>query len=103
MLHRARHGSSDSAIVDSWHGQHCDRLQISAQQQPLAVRVRRGARLAAGGEPFAHRSVVLYQTRDLGIFRYDFAGTAMDGEAVVVRVWLKAVARRQEVPRETIP
>ena len=37
------------------------------------------------------------QTRDLGIFRYDFAGTAMDGEAVVVRVWLKAVKQRQEV------
>ena len=40
---------------------------------------------------------VTAQARDLGIFRYDFAGTAMDGEAVVVRVWLKAVKQRQEV------
>ena len=42
-------------------------------------------------------SAAACQTRDLGIFRYDFAGTAMDGEAVVVRVWLKAISRRQEV------
>ena len=59
--------------------------------------VRWWAHVRAGHSIMPKPVVALPQARDLGIFRYDFAGTAMDGEAVVVRVWLKAVKQRQEV------